>query len=146
MIEGTVARGDGTLATGGGRLGGDLADGFYVSPTLFTDIDNQSEIAQNEIFGPVLAAIRFTDEEHAIALANDTTYGLSAYLHTNDLNRAHRIASALDAGNVAVNGGQPMAGPYAPFGGFKQSGYGKQGGYAGLLEFIRTKNVNINIS
>jgi aldehyde dehydrogenase (NAD+) len=137
--------GSGKLLLGGERLGGSLADGYYVAPTVFGDVDNATEIAQQEIFGPVLAVVRFTDEDEAVALANDTEYGLAAYVHTRDLSRAIRVASALDAGNVGVNGGGAMGGPEAPFGGFKQSGYGREGGKAGVLEFVRLKNVMVDL-
>jgi len=120
-------------------------NGYYVEPTAFVDVDNSAEIAQNEIFGPVLAVMPFDGEAEAVRTANASQYGLAAYLHTRDIERAHRVASALDAGNVAVNGGTPVAGPYAPFGGFKQSGHGKEGGQAGLTEFLRIKNVNVRI-
>ena len=137
--------GSGKLLLGGDRLGGSLADGYYVAPTVFGDVDNATEIAQQEVFGPVLAVLRFSDEDEAVALANDTEYGLAAYVHTRDLSRAIRVASALDAGNVGVNGGGAMGGPEAPFGGFKQSGYGREGGKAGVLEFIRLKNVMVDL-
>ena len=95
------------------------------------------------MFGPVLAALDFDDEADAVAIANDSAYGLAAYLYTSDLSRAHRMASDLDAGSIGINGGTGLAGPVAPFGGFKQSGYGKEGGIEGILEYTRTKNVNI---
>jgi aldehyde dehydrogenase (NAD+) len=79
-------------------------------------------------------------------MANDSRFGLAAYVHTRDLNRAHLLAAQLDVGSVAVNGGAAVAGPYAPFGGFKESGYGKEGGPEGVREFVRVKNVNIKLS
>ena len=133
----------GDLLIGGERLGGDLKAGYFIAPTLFADVDNRSELAQEEVFGPVLSVIRAADEDAAVALANDTRFGLAAYVYTRDLNKAHRLAAELEAGNVAVNGGVACAGPYGPFGGIKNSGYGKEGGLAGLLEFVRIKNVNI---
>lgn len=135
----------GELLAGGKRLGGELADGFFVRPTLFSDVDTGSPLAQKEVFGPVLSAIRFKDEEEAIRLANDTPYGLAGHVQTTNLARAHRVAAALDAGNVAINGGLVNAGPLAPFGGVKDSGYGKEGGRAGIEEYCRVKNVNINL-
>jgi aldehyde dehydrogenase (NAD+) len=143
MIAEAQQNGSGKLLVGGGQPSGALADGFYVEPTAFFDVDNSSEIAQNEIFGPVLAVMPFDDEEEAVSLANATDYGLAAYLHTKDLSRAISVAGRLRAGNIAVNAGLPMVGPYAPFGGVKQSGYGRQGSREGINEFLRTKNVNI---
>ncbi|HWE57409.1 MAG TPA: aldehyde dehydrogenase family protein [Acidimicrobiales bacterium] len=145
LIEGAQDRGDGKLLIGGERLGGDLAGGFFVTPTAFGDVDNSSPIAQEEVFGPVLSIGRFEDEEEAIALANATPFGLAAYLHTGDLSRVFRVVDRLDAGNVAVNGGTSVNGPYAPFGGFKDSGYGTEGSLDGLKEFVRVKNVNLHV-
>jgi aldehyde dehydrogenase (NAD+) len=88
----------------------------------------------------VLSVLTFADEDEAIALANDTKYGLAGYVHTSDLRRAHRVARALDAGYVSLNGFAALPAS-APFGGFALSGYGKEGGRAGLEEFLRTKNV-----
>lgn len=145
VIDRARSDGSGRLLTGGGRLGGDLADGYFVEPTLFGDVDNASDLAQHEVFGPVLAMTRFRDEAEAVALANDTQYGLAAYLHTNDLRRAHRVASALEAGMVSVNG---FTGVHAgaPFGGVKQSGFGRMGGRYGLEDFLRPKNVYIPLT
>jgi aldehyde dehydrogenase (NAD+) len=133
----------GELLLGGERAGGDLADGYFVPPTVFGDVDPTSDLAQNELFGPVLSVVRFHDEAEAVAIANATAFGLAAYVHTSNVSRALRLASQLDAGNVSINGGAVVAGPYGPFGGFGRSGYGKEGGLAGLLEYTRTKNVNI---
>jgi acyl-CoA reductase-like NAD-dependent aldehyde dehydrogenase len=131
-----------TLVTGGNRLGGDYADGYFIAPTIFGEVDNSLEVAQQEIFGPVLAFLRFDTEEEAVAIANDTTYGLAGYVCTHDLRRAHRVADALDVGNVWVNEmGAPL--PAIPFGGAKQSGYGRLGGIHGVREFTRSKNVRI---
>ncbi|MFY1638026.1 aldehyde dehydrogenase family protein [Solwaraspora sp. WMMB335] len=142
------ARRDGTatLALGGERLGAEhlgdgLAGGYFVAPTVFADVDPASELATEEIFGPVLSVLRFRTEAQAVELANASRYGLAGYVHTRDVDRALRVASALDVGNVGINGAGAPAGPFAPFGGVKQSGYGKVGGLAGLLEFTRTKNV-----
>jgi aldehyde dehydrogenase (NAD+) len=137
--------GDGKLLLGGDRLGGELSDGFYVPPTVFGDVNNQSELAQQEVFGPVLAVLRFSDEDEAVAMANDTEYGLAAFVHTRDMSRGVRVPAALDVGNVGVNGGAAMGGPEAPFGGVKQSGYGREGGKGALMEFLRIKNVMVDI-
>ncbi len=145
VIDRARSEGSGRLVTGGGRVGGDLAQGYFVEPTVFADVNNSSDLAQHEVFGPVLAVIPFRDEVEAVTLANDTQYGLAAYLHTNDLRRAHRVASALESGMVYVNGftGVP---PGAPFGGVKQSGFGRMGGRYGLDDFMRPKNVHIPLT
>ena len=93
--------GAGRLVTGGERHGD--ADGYFVEPTVFADVDNRTDLAQEEIFGPVLAVIPFDDEEEAVALANDTDYGLSAYVQTRDVRRANRLVPRLKAGTVYVN-------------------------------------------
>jgi aldehyde dehydrogenase (NAD+) len=143
-VEEAAAHKAGRLCTGGHRVGGDLAGGFFVEPTVFADADPAAALAQEEIFGPVLAVMAFDDEEDAVALANGTAYGLAAYVWTNDLSRAHRVADALEAGYVSVNGMAALP-PGAPFGGWKASGYGKEGGRAGIEEFLRTKNVFVSL-
>jgi len=144
VIERAHSEGAGKFLTGGGRVGGELADGYFVEPTVFGDVDNASDLAQHEIFGPVLSVMRFHDEDEAIRIANDTQYGLAAYLHTNDLRRAHRAAAALEAGAVGVNGAGVQIG--APMGGVKQSGFGRMGGRYGLEDFLRPKNVYIPLT
>jgi aldehyde dehydrogenase (NAD+) len=144
VVERAKAEGCGTILCGGERLVEGMGGGYFMSPTVFSNVDNTSTLAQTEVFGPVLAALPFDTDEEAIALANDTRFGLSAYVQTRDLERAHRVAHELDAGTVWVNAaGNPI--PAAPFGGFKNSGYGKQGGRAGILEFCRIKNVSITL-
>jgi aldehyde dehydrogenase (NAD+) len=133
----------GRLVCGGERLGGDLESGWFIEPTIFWDVDNSSTLAQEEIFGPVLSVTTFTSEDEAVRMANDTQYGLGAYLQTSDVSRAHRVAGELQAGYVSVNGFNGLH-PGAPFGGTKQSGFGREGGRAGLEEFLRPKNVFIN--
>jgi len=128
------------LVTGGKRLAGDLADGYYISPTIFAEVDNDHELAQREIFGPVLSILRFKTEEEAIRIANDHRYGLAGYVQTTDLRRAHRVAAALEVGSAWING-YPGVSVSAPFGGTKHSGYGRLGGAAGIREFSRPKNV-----
>jgi acyl-CoA reductase-like NAD-dependent aldehyde dehydrogenase len=142
IIERTVSSKGGRLVTGGQRIGGDLADGFFLPPTVFADVEPDSELAQTEVFGPVLAVSPFRDEEHGIELANRSLFGLGAFLSTQNLARAHRVAAALNAGYVSVNGFASLT-PAAPFGGVKDSGFGREGGRAGIEEFTRQKNVFI---
>jgi aldehyde dehydrogenase (NAD+) len=130
------------LIAGGGRLDGPLADGFYVAPTVFADVDPQSELAQKEVFGPVLAMTSFATEEEAIAIANATPYGLSGYVQTRDVQRAHRVAEAMVTGEVLINGAANLN-VRRPFGGFGISGVGKEGGRAGIEEFLRVKSIAI---
>jgi aldehyde dehydrogenase (NAD+) len=140
FVERAQANKEGRLVTGGYRLGGDLADGYFLAPTIFADVDNASELAQREIFGPLICIHAFSTEAEALAIANDHRYGLAAYVQTNDLKRAHRMAAALEAGSIWINGfpGVPRS---VPFGGMKHSGYGRLGGLAGIQEFSRPKNV-----
>jgi aldehyde dehydrogenase (NAD+) len=142
VIETTKQEGRATLLTGGGRLGGDLANGYFIEPTIFTDVDPASSLAQEEVFGPVLAITRFKDEEEAIAIANSTRYGLSAYIQTRDLGRTLRIAEGLKAGEILANGSRNIQ-PQRPFGGLGLSGFGREGGKEGIDEFIRVKTVGI---
>jgi aldehyde dehydrogenase (NAD+) len=147
-ILGVIARardgGEGTLLTGGGSPDGPLADGTFVEPTVFGEVDPASRLAQEEIFGPVLALTAFDDEDEAVRLANGTRYGLAGYVWTKDLARAHRVAAALEAGYVSVNGMAGLA-PGAPFGGWRGSGQGVEGGRWGLAEFLRLKNVHVSL-
>jgi acyl-CoA reductase-like NAD-dependent aldehyde dehydrogenase len=145
MVDQAKADG-GRLVTGGARLGGDHADGFFLPLTIIADVDNDTAIAQHEIFGPVLSVTPFDSEEEAIALANATDYGLGGYIHTQNLRRAHHVANQLDAGQIQVNASGEAMTPCVPFGGVKQSGYGRLGGEAGLHEFLRIKNVYINLT
>jgi aldehyde dehydrogenase (NAD+) len=140
VIERAVSAGEGRLASGGKRLGGELAKGFFIPPTVFVDVKPGSLLAQDEIFGPVLSVIPFDTDEEAIAIANGTRYGLGAYLHTRNIDRARQAARRLDAGYISINGFSGMT-PTAPFGGYKQSGYGRAGGRAGLDEYLQSKTV-----
>lgn len=146
MIERATESGAGKLLLGGERLGGELADGYFLPLTVFGDVDPASEIAQNEVFGPVLAITRFSTEAEAVALANGTAYGLAAYIHTTNIDRALRLASQLVAGNIGINGHGAPAGYAAPFGGVKDSGYGREGGREGIMEFMNVKNVAIALA
>ncbi|MEM9529976.1 MAG: aldehyde dehydrogenase family protein [Pseudomonadota bacterium] len=127
------------LACGGtGRPDG-LDQGYYVKPTVFGRVRNDMTIAREEIFGPVLSIIPYRDEDEAVALANDTPYGLSGYVSSSDTDRAMRVAARLRAGNIHINGSQGDFG--APFGGYKQSGNGREWGEHGLREFLEVKAV-----
>ncbi len=127
-----------TLATGGGRPA-HLDKGWFVEPTVFGDVDNSSTIARDEIFGPVLSVIPAADERDAVAIANDSIYGLNASVFTPDADRAREVAGQLRAGTVGHNSFRTDFG--IAFGGFKQSGIGREGGTEGLLEFLETKTV-----
>jgi acyl-CoA reductase-like NAD-dependent aldehyde dehydrogenase len=144
VIERSRREGHGELLTGGGRVGGVLAEGFFVQPTIFGNVSNGSPLAREEIFGPVLTVTPFDVEDEAIQLANDSYFGLGAYVYTRDLARAHRAAAALDSGMVAINGMSPML-PTMPFGGVKSSGFGREGGREGLEEFLRPKHVSMSL-
>lgn len=148
-ISGMVERGvdqGGRLVCGGERMGGDHADGFFLPVTVLADVGNDSEIAQQEVFGPVLVVTPFDDEDEAIALANGTDYGLGAYVHTQSLRRAHHVTSQLDAGMIHVNGAGEAMQPNCPFGGFKHSGHGRLGGEEGLHAFLQPKNIWMGLS
>lgn len=133
-----------TLLFGGDRPQSDrLTAGNWVNPTLFTDVDNKMAIAQEEIFGPVLAVIAFDDEDEAVRMANDSRYGLSSGLYTRDAARAFRISRALRSGTVGVNGYSYM--PNSPFGGFKESGLGREGGWAALEHYTELQTVMFNL-
>jgi acyl-CoA reductase-like NAD-dependent aldehyde dehydrogenase len=148
MIQRAVDSKAGELRVGGGRAE-ELAPGFFLQPTVFSDVDPSSEIAQEEVFGPVLTVFRFEDDDEAVAIANSTEYGLNAFLHTSSLDRAHTMARRLEAGSVAVNGFQGAGNRGAvatPFGGVKGSGFGREGGKAGLEEFLTLKNVSVGLA
>jgi len=127
------------LVTGGERLGGDYAGGNFVAPTIFADVDNSSTLAQEEIFGPVLAVVPFDDEDEAVAMANDTEYGLGASVFSADAQRTFRMARRIRAGTVCLNGFQIE--PHLPFGGFKQSGLGREGGRSSIEAYTELKTV-----
>ena len=143
MIERAQSEGA-TLLTGGSALGGELAAGYYVAPTVLAGVGPASELAMTEVYGPVVAISTFATEEEAVGLANGTRFGLSSYLQTSDLGRAHRIAAKMHAGSVYING-RGGIGPGMPFGGYKESGYGRLGGREGLMAFMHTKNVWISL-
>lgn len=132
-----------TLATGGGTPDSVPDGGNFLEPTIFTDVDAGMTIAQEEIFGPVLSVIPFEDETEAIEIANDTRYGLYAAVWTENLGRAHRVADAIDAGTVAINQYHSNYAS-APFGGYKDSGIGRESGMQALSSYTQTKNVVVN--
>lgn len=145
IVDRAVDDGSGDLLTGGHRIvDGALAQGFYVAPTVLGNVDNQSALAREETFGPVVSLMRFSDTDEAVRIANDTKYGLNAFVHTRDLTRAHTVSRQLEAGSVWVNQFSQIS-PQGPYGGYKQSGFGRTGGLDGLHEFTRIKNVRIGM-
>ena len=134
-----------TLLCGGGPPEQAISDGYFVEPTVFTNVANTMRIAREEIFGPVLSVIAFDDESEAIAQANDSDYGLSAGVWTNDIRRGHRVAHALRAGTVWVNGFRSVS-VNAPFGGYKSSGMGRENGMAVLEQYTEIKSVWIEMT
>ncbi|HVY18647.1 MAG TPA: aldehyde dehydrogenase [Bauldia sp.] len=143
-VEGYISKGKeegAQLATGGGRPA-HLNRGFFVEPTVFGRVDNNSTIAREEIFGPVLSVIPADDEANAIEIANDTIFGLNASVFTNDAERFYAVARRLRAGSVGHNG--PRADSTIGIGGFKQSGIGREGGLEGLLPFLETKTMVVD--
>ncbi|MDB9831469.1 aldehyde dehydrogenase family protein [Candidatus Pelagibacter sp.] len=128
-----------TLAAGGPELPDNLKKGYFIKPTIFTNVTNDMEIAKKEIFGPVLSIIPFETEDEAIEITNSTEYGLGNYLQTEDKEKAHRVAKKLKSGCVYINGN--AADPGTPFGGFRQSGNGREGGVWGLEEYLEVKTV-----
>ena len=139
MIQVGIEEGANLIAGGLGRPEG-FDSGWYVRPTIFADANNTMRIAREEIFGPVLTIIPFETEAEAIEIANDTPYGLAAYVQTGDADRAARLSRALRAGAVHFNGGAYEYG--SPFGGYKASGNGREGGEMGLEDFLETKMVH----
>ena len=139
MIQVGIDEGATLLVGGLGRPEGFDA-GWYVRPTVFSDVNNSMRIAREEIFGPVLAILPFEDEEEAVAIANDTPYGLAAYVQTGSNERAARLSRSLRAGAVHINGGAYEYG--SPFGGYKASGNGREGGEVGLEDFLEIKMVH----
>ena len=139
MIGVGIDEGATLLAGGLGKPEG-ASVGWFVKPTIFAGVSNSMRIAQEEIFGPVLVIIPFDSEENAISIANDTPYGLAAYLQTGNPERARRVAAQLRAGAVHINGGGFNYG--SPFGGYKQSGNGREGGMMGLEDYLETKTLH----
>ena len=129
-----------TLVAGGAGRPSNFDKGYYVKPTVFTNVENNMRIAKEEIFGPVLSIIPFETEEEAIAITNDTPYGLGNFLQTEDKERARRVSKQLRAGVVQINGNAPDSG--TPFGGYNQSGNGREGGTWGLHEYLEVKTIS----
>jgi acyl-CoA reductase-like NAD-dependent aldehyde dehydrogenase len=141
-VQGYIAAGraeGAKIACGGGRPKG-LNQGYYIEPTVFTDVHPYMKIAQEEIFGPVVSVLSYSDEEDAIRKANNSTYGLSGAVYTRDPERGYALARRMRTGSVTING--MIVDPKQPFGGFKQSGIGREGGIEGLDNYIETKTIH----
>ena len=136
-VEDALARGGKVLFSGKGREGDN-----FLRPLIIGDANADMRLASEETFGPVAPLFRFETEDEAIALANDTPYGLASYFYTSGLDRAFRVAEALEAGMIALNTGS-IAMEMAPFGGIKQSGLGREGGTLGIEEYLETKAFHI---
>jgi len=140
LVDEAVGRGARVLVGGHARDGA----GYFYDPTVLTDIPEGAELLREEIFGPVAPVKGFTDEDEAIAAANDTEFGLVAYVFTRDVKRALRVVERLETGMVGLNQGM-VSNPAAPFGGIKQSGFGREGGPEGIEEYLETKYVAVNL-
>jgi succinate-semialdehyde dehydrogenase/glutarate-semialdehyde dehydrogenase len=127
-------------------VGGNIPDGsgYFIEPTVLTDVPPEAKLLKEEIFGPVAPVASFESEEDAVAAANNTEYGLVAYVYTSDLKRALRVCEGLETGMVGLNQGM-VSNPAAPFGGVKQSGFGREGGHEGIEEYLETKYVAVNL-
>ncbi|PPG05893.1 aldehyde dehydrogenase [Pseudoclavibacter sp. RFBI5] len=143
-VRGLVDGADGRVITGGHVPDGHGAGAFF-APTLIADVDPSSEIAQKEVFGPVLVATTFADEDEAVRIANGTDYALMAAIWTRDISRAHRLAARVEAGQVYVNAYGAGGGVEYPFGGFKKSGYGREKGVESLDAYTETKTVIVKL-
>jgi aldehyde dehydrogenase (NAD+) len=139
LIQIGIDEGARVVAGGPGKPEG-FETGYFVKPTVFADVTNQMTIAREEVFGPVLTMIPFKDTDEAIAIANDTPYGLAAYVQTGDIDKAHHVARRLRAGMVSLNGASQAYD--APFGGYKQSGNGREWGGFGLHDYLEYKSIN----
>jgi succinate-semialdehyde dehydrogenase/glutarate-semialdehyde dehydrogenase len=118
--------------------------GYFYQPTVLNDVPKEADMRYEEIFGPVAPVYSFDSEEEAVAAANDTEYGLVAYVYTRDFNRALRVVEGLEVGMVGLNQGF-VSNAAAPFGGVKQSGFGREGGHEGIEEYLETKYVAVNL-
>jgi aldehyde dehydrogenase (NAD+) len=133
-----IGQAEGATLLAGGKARPDKGAGFFIEPTCFVDVTNTMRIAQEEIFGPVLAVIPFDDDDDAVRIANESEYGLSGGVASGDLDRAMKVARRIRSGTVSVNGGMCIAGDL-PFGGYKASGIGREWGLEGIEEFLETK-------
>jgi succinate-semialdehyde dehydrogenase/glutarate-semialdehyde dehydrogenase len=140
LVEDALGRGAKAVVGGHTRDGA----GYFYDPTVLTDVPEDAKLLKEEIFGPVAPVKGFADEDEAVAAANDTEYGLVAYVYTNNLKRALRVVERLETGMVGLNQGM-VSNAGAPFGGIKQSGFGREGGYEGIEEYLETKYVAINL-
>jgi succinate-semialdehyde dehydrogenase/glutarate-semialdehyde dehydrogenase len=140
LVQDAIGRGAKAVVGGRARDGA----GYFYQPTVLTDIPDDAKLLSEEIFGPVAPVKGFADEDEAITAANDTEYGLVAYVFTNDLKRALRVCEKLETGMIGLNQGI-VSNAQAPFGGVKQSGFGREGGYEGIQEYLETKYVAVNL-
>jgi len=140
LVQDAIGRGATAVVGGHARDGA----GYFYEPTVLTDIPDDAQLLQEEIFGPVAPVKGFADEDEAIAAANNTEYGLVAYVYTRDLKRALRVCERLETGMIGLNQGM-VSNAQAPFGGVKQSGFGREGGYEGIEEYLETKYVAVNL-
>ncbi len=140
LVEDAVSKGAKPL------VGGHPADGpgYFYEPTVLAGVGRDARLLKEEIFGPVAPIVTFSSEEEATAEANDTIYGLVAYVYTRDVKRALRVSEGLETGMVGLNQGM-VSNPAAPFGGVKQSGFGREGGHEGIEEYLETKYVAVNL-
>jgi succinate-semialdehyde dehydrogenase/glutarate-semialdehyde dehydrogenase len=140
LVEDATGKGASVLVGGTQRDGA----GYFYDPTVLANVSGDARLLKEEIFGPVAPVIGFDDEEAAIAAANDTEFGLVAYVYTRDINRAFRVIEGLETGMVGLNQGL-VSNPAAPFGGVKQSGFGREGGAEGIHEYLEVKYVAMNL-
>jgi aldehyde dehydrogenase (NAD+) len=138
LIERGIKEGA-TLVCGGMGLPAGMHRGYYVQPTIFVDVTNDMTIAKEEIFGPVLSILTYETDDEAVAIANDTPYGLAGYVQSGDIDHARSIAARIRAGRIYINNSPPTSS--APFGGYKQSGNGRELGVFGLEEYLEVKAV-----